>query len=170
MSNDEDRRDAEGQSHGIEKRQGSDPASSHSGDVDTPQQGQPLQGPTLEAWRWSGPLPPPEILGGYDQVVSDGAERVFRMAEGQSEHRRRIENRASWTETFLRIAGWASATGIGIIAVGGSLYLIYEGRTISGLAALLMSVAVLVGAFQGQKRRLQQKSDQLSLDLPDESR
>ncbi len=170
MSDEQGRQEAGGESEGLERRQGTDPAFSCSEDVEPSDEEQRIQQTTLEAWRWSGPLPPPEILSGYDQAVSDGAERVFRMAEGQSEHRRRIENRASWTESFLRIAGWASATVIGIIAVGGSLYLIYEGRTISGLAALLMSVAVLVSAFQGQKRRLEQKSEQLSLDLPDESR
>ncbi len=36
---------------------------------------------------WEGPLPPPAALKGYNDVVPDGAERLFRMAEKEQEAR-----------------------------------------------------------------------------------
>lgn len=39
-----------------------------------------------------GPLPPPDVLGKYGDAVEDGAERIFRQYELQSDHRMRLEN------------------------------------------------------------------------------
>ncbi len=36
---------------------------------------------------FSGPLPPPSILGEYSSVVQNGAERIMKMTENQSAHR-----------------------------------------------------------------------------------
>lgn len=36
---------------------------------------------------FSGPLPPPQILGQYDEVLPGAAERILRMAEKQQDHR-----------------------------------------------------------------------------------
>lgn len=46
----------------------------------------PAAAQTLRA-QWSGPLPPPSVLEGFDKVVPNGAERIFRMAEREQEHR-----------------------------------------------------------------------------------
>ncbi len=43
---------------------------------------------------FSGPIPPPEILKGYNEVVSNGAERIVLMAENQSSHRIHLEDHA----------------------------------------------------------------------------
>lgn len=38
-----------------------------------------------------GPIPPPEILKNYDAVKAGFAERIIKMAEEESAHRREIE-------------------------------------------------------------------------------
>ena len=40
---------------------------------------------------FSGPLPPPEILRKFDEVVPGAAERIIKMAEDQSIHRKELE-------------------------------------------------------------------------------
>jgi uncharacterized membrane protein len=49
---------------------------------------------TKSSYVFSGPIPPPEILKGYNEVVKDGAERIIVMAEKQSDHRMQLENHA----------------------------------------------------------------------------
>lgn len=44
--------------------------------------------------QFSGPLPPPEILQQYDQVISGAAERILAMAEKDAKHQQEIENSA----------------------------------------------------------------------------
>lgn len=42
---------------------------------------------------WKGPLPPPSVLAGYNDIVADGAARVFRQFEVEGDHRRSIDKR-----------------------------------------------------------------------------
>nr|DAR22085.1 MAG TPA: putative membrane protein [Caudoviricetes sp.] len=40
---------------------------------------------------FSGPIPPPEILSGYEQIHPGFADRIISMAEKQSAHRQGLE-------------------------------------------------------------------------------
>lgn len=42
---------------------------------------------------FSGPIPPPEILLGYEQACPGAANRIIRMAENQSGHRQKLETK-----------------------------------------------------------------------------
>jgi len=44
-----------------------------------------------ELIHFSGPVPSPEMLREYGNILENGAERVFRMAEAQAVHRREME-------------------------------------------------------------------------------
>lgn len=37
---------------------------------------------------FSGPIPHPDLLAQYDQIIPNGADRILLMAEAQSRHRR----------------------------------------------------------------------------------
>lgn len=38
-----------------------------------------------------GPLPPPDVFAGYEQVCPGAAERILSMAEQQAKHRQDLE-------------------------------------------------------------------------------
>ena len=40
---------------------------------------------------WAGPIPPPEALQKYEDLVPGAANRILKMAEGQTAHRIQIE-------------------------------------------------------------------------------
>lgn len=40
---------------------------------------------------FSGPLPPPEVLAGYNDAFQGAAERIVTMAESQLKHRQEME-------------------------------------------------------------------------------
>lgn len=48
----------------------------------------------ITASQFSGPIPPPSILGDYDQVVPGAAERILIMAEKNADHQREMEKTA----------------------------------------------------------------------------
>lgn len=48
---------------------------------------QPKTDNQIVSAQWAGPLPPPNVLNGFNDVVENGAERVFNMAEKEQEHR-----------------------------------------------------------------------------------
>ena len=42
---------------------------------------------------FSGPLPPPALLQGYENIKPGFAERIVQMAEGEANHRREQEKK-----------------------------------------------------------------------------
>jgi uncharacterized membrane protein len=45
----------------------------------------------MTAKSWSGPVPPPEVVERYEAIQPGLADRMFRMAEKQSDHRQEME-------------------------------------------------------------------------------
>src|ERR1700721_2948352 len=72
--------------------------------------------------QYSGPLPPPDLLNQFNQVIPNGAERIMVMVEQQNKHRMGIETTVvknqQWQSTlgqyfalFITMLGLALATG-----------------------------------------------------------
>src|SRR3989338_3375865 len=51
------------------------------------------RGMLVQHQEFSGPLPPPEVLRQFDQVVPGAAERIIKMAEQQFAHRTELEKK-----------------------------------------------------------------------------
>ena len=54
---------------------------------------QQAQSSYIAQQHYSGPIPPPEYLAKYNEIHPGLAERIIIMAESESVHRRKIENR-----------------------------------------------------------------------------
>ena len=106
----------------------------------------------------SGPIPPPQVLQQYNNVVSDAAERIIRMAEKQSEHRIDLERKVVDSNINKSYIGMVLATAI-------ALYGLYIAKEISingnpwaaGIIASLdlgglIGVAVYNGLIQKKER------------------
>lgn len=48
-------------------------------------------GSQIRSATFAGPVPPPDLLGNYEAICPGSADRIFRMAEAQAEHRREME-------------------------------------------------------------------------------
>jgi len=102
------------------------------GDPDSSSRGSPLVHQHTEV-SFSGPLPPPGVLEGYERVLPGSAERIFTMAEKQFEHRLHLEK--------VVIEGGAKRANMGIYAavivegmfLATSCYLAHLGLTADAL-------------------------------------
>lgn len=98
-------------------------------------------------YQYSGPLPPPEVLRQFDEIVPNGAERIFNVFEQQTEHRIKLERHVANSE--LRRSWWGLIFGF-VIAMttitGGCLVAAYVSPAAGGTIATA-SVAALVAAF-----------------------
>lgn len=90
---------------------------------------------------FAGPLPPPDIMAGYNEAVPNGAERIMKMAESQSNHIMKMENKGQWFAFILGILGLIGAVIVGIF---GSPWV---GVTIGGGTLVILVVAFLKGSF-----------------------
>ena len=66
---------------------------------------------------FSGPIPPPSIIAGYEEVVPGAADRIIAMAENQAKHRQSVELFEVKTEARDSLLGiiFAFVLGIGSI-------------------------------------------------------
>lgn len=114
---------------------------------------------------FSGPLPPPEILVEYNEVVPNSASLIIEQFLEQGKHRRALENFVIRNDA--RRANWGLVAGfiVSMTSILGSFYIISLGFRIEGLAAVIISLASLVAAFfygmYSRKKERQEKERML---------
>ena len=106
----------------------------------------PSKNITVTSQSWSGPLPPPAVLQGFNDVVPGSAETIIRMAQQQQAHRISLESKAA-NDSRL---GLALGGVIALVAVGGAIYLAPVAPWVAG-CLLGLPVLGLVKVLIGKK-------------------
>lgn len=143
--------------------QGSNPAP-------VPQQGQPTPPPgqivtvqqTVQGF--TGPIPPPQVLAGYEQVLPGAANRIITMAERQSDHRQDLERRVvSANIRHAEIGLWLGAA-VAVIMVVAAVLVAIAGHPVVGGVIGAFDVVGIVTVFvlrqRAREQELQDKADQ----------
>jgi uncharacterized membrane protein len=100
----------------------------------------------------SGPLPDPETLERYGQIVEGGAERIFGWTEQQSAHRQTLEKARLESDTKNETRGQWFAFVITMTGLACGTFLAYTGNNTAGLSLMLGDLALLAGVFVYSKR------------------
>ena len=95
----------------------------------------------------SGPLPSPETLAGYEQVLPGAAERILHMAEQQQDHRQVIEKAVVFGNVRDQRLGVVFAFLLGVAGISCGTAIILLGHPLGGFSVLLAALASLVTAF-----------------------
>lgn len=106
-----------------------------------------LQRGQFIATQYQGPIPPPEMLRGYDRVVRGAANRIIVLFEKQTNHRISVEDRESRTESILAVFGLIFAFIIAMSGLVGSFVLLFMEKRAEGLTVFLSTLGAIVGAF-----------------------
>jgi len=95
---------------------------------------------------YSGPMPLPEHLKGYEDVLPGSAERILKMAENQSAHRISIENKVVDSQIKMQERGQIFGTVLGIVETLTTLAAFYYGESdFTGPITLLSAMALHFG-------------------------
>ena len=96
---------------------------------------------------FTGPLPPPALLRGYEDVLPGAADRIIRMAEQQAQHRQHLERIV--VEGGSRRANTGMWLGfiIAILFLGVSAGLIAADRQVAGVILGSVDLTAPVGVF-----------------------
>ena|ERR1700730_2348918 len=104
--------------------------------------------------RFFGPIPPPEVLAGYDRVQPGFASRIIAMAETENNHRREMERSivrgglASQDRQFSEArVGQICAAMITIAALGLGCYTALNGHDVTGGVLGASGVGGIVTTF-----------------------
>ena len=66
---------------------------------------------------FSGPIPPPNIIKGYEEILPGSADRIIAMAENQSKHRQKMEEIKFRSESRDGLLGIIFAFVLGISCI-----------------------------------------------------
>jgi len=109
-----------------------------------------------------GPLPTPEDMARYNEIIPNGADRIMKMAEAQSAHRIEIERLVITRQQNQSDRGQMFGLIIGIIGILTGALLSYGGHDWVGGIIGGTTVVSLVGAFitgkWQQKKSLEKKA------------
>ncbi len=110
---------------------------------------------------FSGPLPPPEVLAQYNEIVPGAAERILKMAEEQSAHRRRLEDKTISAQLHESGRGQWMALIVTLEFPGGSLWITHDGypavgATLSSATVVSLATVFILGK-RAQQKDLEQK-------------
>lgn len=96
---------------------------------------------------FSGPLPSPETLNGYERVITGAADRIIKMAENQMQHRHKVEENFLNTHSRNTLLGIVAAFILGAIICIGGIICVLNDKQVSGLIFGGVGLAAVVTAF-----------------------
>ncbi len=97
----------------------------------------------LEAKLHRGPLPSPEALQDYENVLPGCAERIVSQWEGQSGHRQDLEKSMVSANIKSRFIAQGISFLVVLIGIVAGTILILEDKDAAGLAAILTPLGVI---------------------------
>lgn len=110
----------------------------------------------VEGTVFRGPLPPPEILEGYNDVIENGADRIITMAEKNQNHRHELENAVILGGLKNERRGQVIAGFLFLALLAAATYLISidkDGTGVGILIAEFLAGAALFMNAQANKRQ-----------------
>ena len=103
--------------------------------------------------RHQGPLPSPETLAKYDEIVPGTAERIVKQAEAQTYHRHNLENMV--VREHVSRSRWGLICGfiIALLFLSAAFVLVLAGHDAAGATIATVDIAGLVSTFLWGRRR-----------------
>lgn len=113
----------------------------------------------VEEAHYSGPLPRPEDLAKYDQVVPGSAERIIAMAEREMAHRHEGDRRTQKGVITTTIISICFAFISVIILSGLTLFALIKGYEAAATSIAVGSIAAVAGVFIAYKSKQDSKKE-----------
>lgn len=112
-----------------------------------PQVQQPIQKSSISPTFFSGPLPPPEILTQYDQILPGIANRFLQEPHIEAEHRRALLKYSVEQQVSIKKRGQNLAFSLAVFCLLGAFTCIIFGYNIAAFTTLLLPLGTFVSMF-----------------------
>ena len=115
--------------------------------VQAPQIQTQVRNVSFAAEMYAGPLPHPDTLRAYNEIVPGAAGMILDKFAAQTDHRRDLEARVVKANIWQTFLGQVFAFILLLFLIGGGGYLIYSGRNLGGLGTIVAAVCAAVVVF-----------------------
>lgn len=96
----------------------------------------------------SSPVPPPKILKSYDEIVDGGAKWLMEYTKDEQLHRHQMDRKELNYYSIGQIFGFI----LGLVGIGGGIYLAANGVEWFGFGIFFTSLVSLVSLFLYNKK------------------
>jgi len=126
-----------------------------SAEVSRPEHSTPEEevGHLLVRQEFTGPVPPPSVIGDYEAIFPGAAKLIFSAWEKQADHRRALETRVIEADIASERRGVHLAFMLAALAVIGGTVLVALDKNAAGLVAILTALGTPAGLFIYSKHR-----------------
>ncbi len=100
-----------------------------------------------EVTAFRGPLPPPDILEGFERIVPGSARTIIENFDQQSKHRREIESKVIDVKNTAALRGQWIGGGLALVIAGMGFYLALVGKSSEAITAIVAPIAGVVAIF-----------------------
>jgi len=117
---------------------------------------------SLKVEAFEGPLPHPEVLKKFEEVVPGSAAQIIEQANKQTDHRIDIEKQVIKSDIRKSYLGLVFGFILGLVGIGGGIYAMILGHDVFGPILSGGTLASLVYAFiYGTKTRKEERSERM---------
>jgi len=102
---------------------------------------------TVETKTWSGPIPPPQTLEGYEMLVPGAADRILKVAEAQTAHRIDMESTVIRGDSKRSYLGLLAGFVLSTMVIAGGIYLVALGHDWAGAGLVGLNLTGLAAVF-----------------------
>lgn len=103
---------------------------------------------------YSGPLPHPDILKGFQEINPDYPDKIFSMAEENNKANIRAQDRITIANIVIPVIGQIFTFLLGLCGVGAGIFLALQGHSAASIAAILSGLApIIIAAIQNMKQK-----------------
>ena len=102
--------------------------------------------------QWIAPIPPPQAMAHYEQIVTGSANRIIIMAEESRSHIHNMQKAALRSLVIFQTIGQIFGFSIALAGIYSSYFLAMAGHDLISGCALLGSVSTIVLAFLQTKK------------------
>ena len=106
---------------------------------------------------YQGPLPHPDLLVKYEEIIPGSAERILSMAEKEQQHRHQLENEVIKKEIAQKGRGLNFGFTLALLIVVVGAYLLIIDKSLQGFSLILGSIAIIIAPFFFNKNNNQNK-------------
>ena len=100
---------------------------------------------------FSGPIPPPNIIKGYEEILPGSADRIIAMAECQARHRQEMERKIIYTESRDSLLGILFAFVLGVGSITAAIVMVClapeNGGAIAGSVLGVTGIGSIIATF-----------------------
>lgn len=117
--------------------------------------------------QYSGPIPPPQVLKGYEEAIPGSGDRILSMAEKEQDHRHMMEKNFMVVSRNAEYAGIILGFTLALTTIIGGFLVILNGFEVTGIAAIGGAAAILAVVYLRQSGNQGNNQDDKQPELPE---